>query len=360
MNPRMKRALRLSLLAVSSAALAMHALCFGSVITEQTTSSMPVGSPTMKAAVIHAFGGPDAFKLEDVPRPEPQNGQVLIRVIAAGVNPVDAAVREGYFTSISGEKFPLIIGYDVAGVVEKVGSSVTKVKAGDPVYAYLNLKNGAGYAEFALAGENEVSPKPKTLSYEQAAAVPLAASTAWEALVEIANVNAGQTVLIHGGSGGVGTFAIQIAKARGATVIATASSSNQELLKQLGADEAIDYTERKFENVAQDVDVVLDTVGRDTLTRSYDVVKKGGIIVTIAGDLDKAALEAHGIRGQDIVVRPDAAVLAEITKLIETKKLAPVLSQVLALSDVAKAHQMMSSRRTRGKIVLRVAPDPQS
>jgi NADPH:quinone reductase-like Zn-dependent oxidoreductase len=243
-------------------------------------------------------------------------------------------------------------------VIEKTGAKMGKFKAGDPVYAFFTLASEGGYAEFALAKEDEVAPKPKALTYAQAAAVPAAGSTAWKALVETANLGAGQTVLIHGGSGGVGHFAIQIAKARGARVIATASTANQDFLKQMGADVAIDYTKSKFEDIAKDVDVVLDAVGEDTLKRSYGVVKKGGIIVSIVDDPDKAALDAHGIRGVSIRTDPKASTLEELTRLIDAKKVTPVVSQVFPLSEVVKAHEQIATRHTRGKIVLQVAEEP--
>ncbi|PYJ17761.1 MAG: NADPH:quinone reductase, partial [Verrucomicrobia bacterium] len=239
----------------------------------QTVLSAQSATPTMKAVVIHEYGGPEVLKYEDVARPEPQDNQLLIRVIAAGVNPVDGMIRSGLFGKDGSRAFPIILGGDVAGVVEKIGSKVTKFKAGDPVYAYVSLDNSGGYAQYALVKEGEAALKPKSLTYVEAAAVPIVALTAWQALIDSAKLSAGQTVLIHGGSGGVGSFAIQIAKARGAKVIATASTANQDLLKELGADVAIDYTKQKFEDVAKDIDVVLDSVGKDTLARSYGVIK---------------------------------------------------------------------------------------
>ena len=191
-----------------------------------------------------------------------------------------------------------------------------------------------------------------------AAAVPLAALTAWQALIDAAKLKAGQTVLIHGGSGGVGTMAIQIAKARGARVIATASTSNQDLLKELGADVAIDYTRVKFEDVAKDVNVVLDSVGNDTLARSYGVVKKGGFIATLVSRLDQAELDKHRIRGASISAKPNAIELAEITKLIEAKKIKPVVTRMISLPDAVAAQQQITTHHTRGKIVLRIADEP--
>src|SRR5437667_3241157 len=254
-------------------------------------------APTMKAVVIHEYGGPEVLKYEDIARPEPKDDQLLIRVIAAGVNPVDGMIRSGMFAKEGNRAFPIILGGDVAGVVEKVGSKSKKFKTGDPVFAYVSLDNSGGYAQYALVTEREAAPKPKSLTYIEAAAVPIVAITAWQALVETAKLSAGQTVLIHGGSGGVGSFAIQIAKARGAKAIATASTANQDFLKQLGADVAIDYTKQKFEDVAKDVDVVLDSIGRDTLARSYGVVKTGGIIVSLVARPKESELEKHGIRG---------------------------------------------------------------
>ena len=312
--------------------------------------------PMMKAIVVHEYGGPEVLKYEDAPRAEPKENEALVRVIAAGVNPVDALIRTGKYAKFFGTTLPLIPGYDIAGIVEKTGAKITKLKAGDSIYAYVLW--GGGYAEYAVATEGEATAKPKSLNYIEAAAVPLAALTAWQALIDTAKLSAGQTVLIHGGSGGVGSMAIQIAKARGAKVIATASTSNQELLKQLGADVAIDYTKTKFEDVAKDVDVVLDSVGKDTLARSYGVVRKGGIITTLVAQPDQAELDKHGIRGAAISVKPNASELAEITKLIEEKKIKPVVSQVLPLTEAVKAQEQAATHHTRGKIVLRVADEP--
>ncbi|HWX17891.1 MAG TPA: NADP-dependent oxidoreductase [Chthoniobacterales bacterium] len=311
---------------------------------------------TTKAIIVHEYGGPEVLKYEDAPRPEPKENEALVRVIAAGVNPVDALIRSGKYAKFFGTTLPLIPGYDIAGIVEKTGAKITKLKAGDSIYAYVLW--GGGYAEYAVATEGEATAKPKSLNYIEAAAVPLAALTAWQALIDTAKLSAGQTVLIHGGSGGVGSMAIQIAKARGAKVIATASTANQELLKQLGADVTVDYTKTRFEDVAKDVDVVLDSVGKDTLARSYGVVRKGGIITTLVAQPDQAELDKHGIRGAAISVKPNASELAEITKLIEEKKVKPVVSQVLPLTEAVKAQEQAATHHTRGKIMLRVADEP--
>jgi NADPH:quinone reductase-like Zn-dependent oxidoreductase len=314
--------------------------------------------PMMKAAVLDEYGGPEVLKVKDVPRPEPQPDEVLVRVMAAAVNPVDAYVRQGMLAKRGLDKRPMIIGYDIAGVVEKTGAKATKFKHGDAVYAYLPIMRGGGYAEFAIAKEGEMALKPKHVDFEHAAAVPLAATTAWQALIDDAKIDKGQTVLIHGGSGGVGSFAVQIAKARGARVSATASTENQDLLKQLGVDQAIDYTTTKFQDVVKDVDVVLNCVRADTLPASYGIVKKGGVIVSITGDPDPAECAKRGIRCSNVMAHPDAHVLEELTKLIEANKIVPVVSQTVPLADAAKAHQQIETRHTRGKIVLQIAPEP--
>ncbi len=313
---------------------------------------------TMKAVVLNEYGGPEVLKYQDAPRPEPKDDDILVRVIAAAVNPVDSYVRQGMFAKRGLDNRPAIIGYDIAGVVEKTGANTKKFKAGDKVYSYLSVMRGGGYAEFAIAKESETAIKPTNINFVEAAAVPLAATTAWQALVDTAKIDKGQTVLIHGGSGGVGSFAIPIAKARGAKVIATASTAHQDLLKQLGVDQAIDYAKTKFEDVAKDVDVVLNCVRADALGRSYGVVKKGGIIVSITDDPDQTECAKHAIRGSRLGAHPDSKVLEELTKLIEARKMTPIVSQTFPLADASKAHQQIETHHTLGKIVLKVADQP--
>ena len=312
----------------------------------------------MKAIVAHEYGGPGVLKYEDVPLPEPKENEILVRVIASGVNPADPLILNGKYAKEFGTRLPLVLGYDMAGLVVKIGAKVTKLKVGDPVYAYLLW--GGGWAEYCISNEGESAMKPKSLSFVEASAVPLAALTAWQALIDVGKLESGQTVLIHGGSGGVGSFAIQIAKARGARVIATASTANQDLLKQLGADVAIDYTKQKFEEIAHDVDLVLDPVGRDTLARSYGVVKKGGIVVTIVSRCDEAELKKHEIRGASLSSHPDSAELGEITKFIDGGKIKPIVTEVLPLADAAKADAQAETHHTRGKIVLKIADEPKT
>ncbi len=312
--------------------------------------------PMMKAVVAHEYGAPEVLKFEEVPRPEPKEDEALVRVIASGVNPADPLTLSGKYAGEFGTHLPLIPGYDIAGVVEKIGAKITKLKVGDAVYGYPTF--GGGWADYVTAKEWEVAAKPKSLNFVQAAAVPMGALTAWQALVDVAKLQPGQTVLIHGGSGGVGSFAIQIAKARGARVIATASTANQDLLKQLGADVAVDYTKTRFEDVARDVDAVLDPVGKETLPRSYDVVKQGGIVMSLVARPDPAEFKKRGIHGAAISVHPDAEDLTEIAHLIEAGKIKPVVTQVLPLSEAIAAQQQAATHHTRGKLVLRIADDP--
>src|SRR5216117_736428 len=314
--------------------------------------------PIMKAVVAHEYGAPEVLKIEQVQRPEPNEDEALVRVIASGVNPAGPLTLSGKYAREFGTHLPLIPGYEIAGVVEKTGANVTKLKVGDAVYGYPTF--GGGWADYVTVKEGEVAVKPKSLNFVEAASVPMGALTAWQALVDVAKLQPGQTVLIHGGSGGVGSFAIQIAKARGARVIATASTANQDLLKQLGADVAIDYTKQKFEEIVHDVDIVLDPVGRDTLARSYGVLKKGGIVVTLVSRCDEAELKKHEIRGASLSSHPDATELAEITKLIDDGKIKPIVSQVLPLIEAAKADAQAATHHTRGKIVLKIADEPKS
>ena len=312
----------------------------------------------MKAVVAHEYGGPEVLKFEQVPRPEPKEDEALVRVIASSVNPADPLTLSGKYAREFGTHLPLIPGYDIAGIVEKTGSNVTKLKVGDAVYGYPTF--GGGWANYVTVKEWEVAAKPKSLNFVESASVPMGALTAWQALVDVAQLQPGQTILVHGGSGGVGSFAIQIAKARGARVIATASTANQDLLKQLGADVAVDYTKMKFEDVAKDVDAVLDPIGKETLARSYGVVKKGGIVMSLVARPDPVELKKRGIRGAGISVHPDAADLTEIAQLIDAGKIKPIVTQVLPLNKAIAAQQQAATHHTRGKLVLRIADEPRN
>src|SRR5438094_9708947 len=303
--------------------------------------------PKMQAVVAHEYGAPDVLKLERVQRPEPNDGEALVRVIASSVNPADPLTLSGKYAKEFGTHLPLIPGYDIAGIVEKTGANITKLKIGEAVYGYPTF--GGGWADYVTVKEYEVAAKPKSLNFVEAAAVPMGALTAWQALVDTAHLHPGQTILIHGGSGGVGSFAVQIAKARGARVIATASTANQDLLKQLGADAAIDYTKTRFEDVVKDVDAVLDPVGKETLARSYGVLVKGVIVMSLVARPDPAEFQKRGIRGAGISVHPDTADLAEIARLIDAGNIKPIVTQVLPLSNAIAVQEQAATHHTRGK-----------
>lgn len=307
----------------------------------------------MKAVRIHEFGGPEVLKYEDVPEPKPGPGEIRIRVIAAGVNPMDWKVRQGGMNL----PLPMIMGIDVAGVVDSLGSKVNAFKPGDHVFAKLSMGQG-GYAEYTATNPAQAALKPKSIGFVEAAAIPTAGLTAWNALFDIAGLQRGQSILIHGAAGGVGSFAVQFAKWKGARVIGTASSRNAEFLKSIGADTVIDYKAQRFEDVVHDVDVVLDTIGGDTFERSWGVLKPGGFLVTTVARIPEGAAEAHGVRASGMLTKPDGRELAQIASIIDERHIKPIVTTVLPLGDARKAQEMSESHHTRGKIVLRVAEDP--
>ncbi len=306
----------------------------------------------MKASRIHSFGSSDVLTLEETPRPEPADGQVLIKVYAAGVNPVDWKIRSGTFKKAD-IHLPLTLGRDVSGVIEAVGRGVAGFKPGDEVYAFLGSHSG-GYAEYALAEEREVAPKPASLDHVHAAAVPLAATTAWQALFDHGNLQPGQRVLIHGAAGGVGHYALQFAKAKGATVLVTGRSEDFDLLRSLGADEVIDYRRARFEDRARDVDLVLDLVGGETQERSWDCLKDGGTLISTLEQPSLEKAEAHHAKAEAFVAQPKAEQLREITDLIEQGKVKVVIEETFPLEEAKQAHDAIERRHTQGKIVLTV------
>jgi NADPH:quinone reductase-like Zn-dependent oxidoreductase len=312
---------------------------------------------TMKAIRIHNYGGPEVLKYEDAPRPQPQAGEVLIRVHAAGVNPIDWKVREGHMKDFWPHTFPLILGWDLSGVVEELGpapAGAGRFKKGDEVYGLPDPTRGGAYADYIVVRESELALKPNSLHHIRAAAVPLAALTAWQSLFDTAQLQPGQRVLIHAGGGGVGHFAVQLAKWKGAYVFATASTKNQDLLRKLGVDEPIDYTQQRFENVARNIDAVLDTIGGETQERSWQVLKKGGALLSVVQPPSAEKAKELGVRAAFVASHPNGAQLAEIAKLIDSGKLAPITDRILPLSEARRAHELSQSGHTRGKIVLRV------
>ena len=315
----------------------------------------------MKAMVIRAFGGTDVFEPRDLPSPEPGPGEVLVRVVATAVNPVDYKIRRN--GAWAGVKPPAVIGYDVSGVVEAVGPGVTDFRPGDEVYYTPEIFGGkpGSYAQYHVANASIVARKPRNLSHLEAAAVPLAGGTAWDALVTRAGVRPGETVLIHGGAGGVGHFAVQIARAAGARVLTTCSQRHREFVRQLGADVAIDYEREDFveavlrETGGQGVDVVFDTVGGELLAKSVEVTRPGGrlvSIVSVSGNLNAAHRKNLTLHFLFLLRARDK--LDALRALIERGLLRPVVDQVLPLEQVAKAHERLETGHGRGKVVLQV------
>src|SRR6267143_5106166 len=308
----------------------------------------------MKAIRIHNYGGPEVLHYENALRPKPQAGEVLVRVHAAGVNPIDWKVREGHMKDFWPHKFPLILRWDLSGVVEKVGAGASRFKIGDEVYSLPDPTRNGAYADYIVVRESEFSLKPNSLHHIRAAAVPLAALTAWQSLFETAQLQPGQRVLIHAGRGGVGHFAVQLAKWKGAYVFATASTKNQDLLRELGVDEAIDYTQQRFEDVARNIDIVLDTIGGETQERSWSVLKKDGVLVSLVQPPSEEKAKELGVRATFVAGHPSGAQLAEIAKMIDSGKLAPIIDRILPLSEARRAHELSQSGHVRGKIILRV------
>lgn len=317
---------------------------------------------SMRAVVQQTLGGPGVLSVQQVSRPEPLPTEVLVKVYAAGVNPVDWKTRAGGgMAGVLGEP-PFILGWDVSGVVEKVGFGVTTLQEGDEVYGMPWFPRAAGgYAEYVTAPARQFARKPSSISHEQAAAVPLAALTAWQVLVDTAHVRAGQRVLIHAAAGGVGHLAVQFARHLGAHVIGTARSSRHEWLTKLGANELVDYTAVRFEDAVADVDVVVDLIGdlhENTGTRSLEVLRPGGLLVAVPAGVSPelaAAAEAKDVRVTPFLVEPDGPALTAIGALIDNGEVVVEVEEVFALERAAEAHERGEGNRTRGKLVLRVA-----
>src|SRR6266567_2436567 len=312
----------------------------------------------MKAVRIYGRGGPDHLIYEDAPQRHPGAGEVLVRVYATGVIANELKWDVTYQTKAGSPRGLPIPGRDLSGVVEEAGPGVTTLVKGAEVYAMLDYGCDGAEAEFTIALPNELAPKPRTLDHVQAAAVPLTALTAWQALFDHARLAAGQTVLIHGAAGGVGVFAVQLARWTGAQVIATASAHNRDFLRELGANEVIDYTTTRFEEVVQSVDLVFDTVGGDTLAHSWQVVKPGGMLVSVVSPPPSAdAIKGHDVRFAWFVVQPDREQLVQIGALIDAGRVRPVIDTVFPLAQARQAYEQGAKGHTRGKIVLRVVDE---
>jgi NADPH:quinone reductase-like Zn-dependent oxidoreductase len=313
----------------------------------------------MEGVVAHEYGPPEVLKFEEIPRPEPKENEAVVRVIASSVNPADPLTLSGKYAREFGTHLPLIPGYDIAGMCRKNRRTDHETQSRRRSLRLPDFRRGLGGVRhrqgMGSSGKAQVS---QLCGSRSGADGRLDRVAGIGGRGQAPKLQPGQTILIHGGSGGVGSFVVQIAKALGARVIATASTANQDLLKQLGADEAVDYTKTRFEDVAKGVDAVLDPVGKDTLARSYGVVKKGGIVMSLVARPDPAEIKKRGIRGAGISVHPDAEDLGEIARLIDAGKVKPIVTQVLPLSEAIAAQRQAATHHTRGKVVLRLADEP--
>ncbi len=307
----------------------------------------------MKAVRIHSYGGVEVLKYEEAPMPEAGPDEVLIKISAASVNPVDWKIRDGHMKEGLKIIFPFILGWDVSGVIEETGALVSRFAKGDKVYARADTSRDGSYAEYMVVRAAEVAFAPDSIPLNFAAAVPLAAQTAWAGLQEQGNLRTGQTVLIHGASGGVGSFAVQFARIAGAHVIATTSTKNTDFVKALGADEVIDYTQKDFSEVVKDVALVFDTIGGGTQKKSWGVIRKGGTLVSTVG-ADQKAAEQYGVQAKSFMVNSNGARLQEISGLIDDGKVKVIVEKEFALKDIKEAHKLSEAGHVRGKVLVNV------
>jgi len=305
----------------------------------------------MKAVRVHRFGGPEVLQLDDIAKPEPGSERLLIRISAASVNPVDYKIRRGGYARVTQKDLPVTLGRDVAGVVE---TAAGEFAVGEEVYAHLAWTEG-GYAEFAVVSPSGAALKPKSLTLEAAAGVPLAATTAWQGLFDHGALKAGDRVLIFGASGAVGSYAVQFAKTAGAFVVATASGAGVDLVKALGADVVVDYTTSPFEASAQDMDLVLDLVGGEMQTRAFPTLRPGGALISGVQPPDETLAAQHQVRIFRFLARPDAELLRDLAAKIDAGSVTIPAYHVLPLAEAAEAHRRLETGHARGKIILAVA-----
>lgn len=312
---------------------------------------MMMSTQTMRVMQIHSYGGPEVLKFEEKARPNPQEGEVLVQVYAAGVNPIDWKIRQGLMKDFQPVTFPFIPGIEVAGVVADLGPGVTDFEVGQAIFG--RSANGGGYAEYVAVQVGDLAHKPQNVSFVEAAQVPVGVTTAWRTLFEHGELTAGQRVLIQGAAGGVGQFAVQLAKWKGAEVIGTASPANLEFVRSLGADTVIDYTTTSVESVVQDVDLVLDGVGAATLHSSLRTLRRGGTLISIAGLPPQEEAQAHGVRA--MMSRGGASVpLQTFAQMIDEGHLKVPEGKTFLLSEVRQAHEYSQHGHGRGRLVLRV------
>ena len=308
----------------------------------------------MKAIRVHQFGGPEVLKYEDAPRPVPAADEVLIKVYASGMNPVDWKMRAGLAESLFPIQLPFIPGWDVSGEIEEVGSDILTFKKGDEVYGRPDVTRDGTYAEYVAVKANQINFKPKSINHDKASAVPLAGLTGWQGLFDYGHLEEGQKVLIHAAAGGVGSFAVQLAKWKGAYVIGTSSEENIDFLFDLGADEALDYKTVKFEDRLKDVDLVFDLIGGDTQQRSLKIIKKGGRLITIVQPKYQEEAKANDIHMEVFMTQSLPEELEQLGNLIDSGKIKPVVTRTFPLKDAAEAQKEIEKGHTRGKMVLTV------
>lgn len=308
----------------------------------------------MKAIRIHSYGDPSVLRYEQAPLPDLAEDDLLIRVIATSVNPVDWKIRQGLARSMLDYPLPLILGWDVSGIVERTGRAVTRFRPGDAVYSRPDIRRNGTYAEFVAVRESEVAPKPATLSHVEAATLPLVSITAWESLFTTGGLQAGQRVLIHAGAGGVGTIAVQLARARGGQVTATASAANAALVAGLGADEVIDYRQTPVAQMPRGFDLVFDTIGGATQDASWDLLAPGGMLVSIVSPPAQEVAQARGLRAGYVFIQPNAAILTQLGQMVDMAQIRPVVGAEFALKDIRQAHEFSETGRARGKIAIYV------
>lgn len=308
----------------------------------------------MKAIRIRAYGGAEQMQLEDAPVPVCGAGDLLVRVVAAGVNPIDWKMRSGAMAAHMPKSFPMTLGSDAAGIVTAVGGGVSDFVLGDEVCFYAEFARGGTYAEYVAVDARQVAKKPRTVSFASASALPMAGQAAWTALIETGQVQRGMRVLIHGGTGALGATAVQLAKEHGAHVTATASGNSLALVKSLGADEVIDYRTQRFEQIARDIDIVLDTLGGPTQEASWATLRQGGILVATAMPPPPERAAAAGVRAAFVFTPPRGAVLAQLAARVDDGRLRIVVGQEFALADASLAHRLGEAGKARGKMLLHV------
>ncbi len=320
---------------------------------ENSASRRGASTRLMRAVRIHRFGGLDAIEYEEVPRPAPAEGEVLVRVWAAGVGPWDAWVREG--KSAIPQPLPLVLGSDLSGVVEETGPGVSGFHPGDDVFGVTNARFTGAYADYAVAEAAMLARKPGRLNFVEAASVPVVASTAWQMVFDHGKVDGTRRVLVHGPAGNVGAYAVQLAKRAGAEVIATAHARDVQYVRTLGADRVIDVEASRFEEEARGIDVVIDTIGGETQDRSFGVLKSGGTLVSSVSEPDREKAARQGIRGVFFLASVTSAGLTRIAEMIDAGRLVTNVGEVLLLSEARLAHEMLAGKpHRRGKIVLAV------